>query len=276
MPPELAVEKVADGRVHVRGGGRNGWTAELSVVGFEDDSRWWLTRVDWAWRVDGSQESSQFTPEERQQILDIANLEVLAPRPIPQERQRQTADSGHTVVDSPLVRIHNFLQHLSLTYQLEVLFTQAVTLSQSRWRGNLLVDIDRSKKNLRLRYWRYVLAAVDVAHYSRPRQPQQASAPTQTAVGRRSQAAASGPRGTPVGGTLLLSIAETKSPLNAIEHILRDVVTTDLEPVDRILRLQIGMEWQVGEAGTGGGLKLNDLMDLAPLKLVSGRFDNTR
>lgn len=151
VPPELVIEKVEDGRVHVRGGGPNGWLAQLSVVGFEEDSRWWLTGVEWGWRVDGTRQAKEFIPEERQQILDVANMEVLVPRPLP-DNLKPNVDQ--VTIDAPLVRIHNFLQHLSLTYQLEVLFSQAVALIQSRWRGNLLVDVDRVKKELRIRYWR--------------------------------------------------------------------------------------------------------------------------
>jgi mediator of RNA polymerase II transcription subunit 14 len=148
VPPELVIEKVTDGRVHVRGGGPNGWIAQLTVVAFGDDSRWCLTGVEWAWQADGSRQAIEFTTGERQGILQIANTDVLNPREIP-EAVKETAG----IVDSPLVRICNFLQHLSLTYQLEVLFTQAVALSQSRWRGNLMADVDRMKKELRLRYW---------------------------------------------------------------------------------------------------------------------------
>ncbi len=42
---------------------------------------------------------------------------------------------------------------MSLAYQLEVLYSQALTMTQGRWRGQLQVEIDRTKKELRLRYW---------------------------------------------------------------------------------------------------------------------------
>lgn len=45
-------------------------------------------------------------------------------------------------------------EHLSLTYQLEVLFAQAMALSREKWRGNLLVEIDRKNKRLTFKYWR--------------------------------------------------------------------------------------------------------------------------
>lgn len=258
VPPELVVEKVADGRVHVRGGGPNGWVAQLSVVGFEDDSRWWLTGVEWAWGVEGSRQPKTFTHDERQQILDLANIDVLAPRPLPDDKVKENADSettASTPVDSPLVRVYNFLQHLSLSYQLEVLFSQALVLGQGRWRGQLLVDVDRTKKELRLRYWIRQRAV-------------QPTGPTQAAVGKRAQppSALSGARTTTiVGGTLTFSLGESKTPINEAERVLREVAACGVQPVDRVVRLEIGVKWEVGDIGIGGGLKLNDAMDASAL-----------
>ncbi len=45
------------------------------------------------------------------------------------------------------------IEHLSLAYQLEELCSQAVSLSQGKWRGQLLVDMNRDKKILSLKYW---------------------------------------------------------------------------------------------------------------------------
>jgi mediator of RNA polymerase II transcription subunit 14 len=56
--------------------------------------------------------------------------------------------------------------------------------------------------------------------------------------------------------------------MSEAERVLREVVTAGMVPVDRVLRLEIGMKWEVGEAGVGGGLKANEAMDLSPLKLV--------
>jgi mediator of RNA polymerase II transcription subunit 14 len=74
----------------------------------------------------------------------------------------------------------------------------------------------------------------------------------------------------------MLSIAESKTPISEAERVLREVVTAGMTPVDRVLRLEIGMKWEVGEVGVGGGLKVNEPMDLSPLKLVSwnSRFFN--
>jgi mediator of RNA polymerase II transcription subunit 14 len=131
----------------------------------------------------------RFSLEERQHILDMANFEVLPTRlvdgkktvPLTQRTVETSAGTPVTAgrvavakvgvsqikVDAPLSRLHNFLrrsslhhrvmltftEHLSLSYQLEVLCSQAVALSQGRWRGNLMIDMDRQKKQLRIKYW---------------------------------------------------------------------------------------------------------------------------
>lgn len=44
-------------------------------------------------------------------------------------------------------------EYLSLSYQLETLLSQALALANGRWRGQLIVEMDRSQKVLRLKYW---------------------------------------------------------------------------------------------------------------------------
>ncbi|KAL7420323.1 mediator complex subunit [Cryptotrichosporon argae] len=233
VPSELVVDRVADGRVYVS---TTIWRAELTVVGFEADSRWWLTNVEWLWKeADGA--GGTYGQQERQAILDMVNMEVLEPR---------EAEDGQT--DSPLVRVYNFIQHLSLTCQLETLFTQAMTLSQGKWRNQLAVEIDRKTKQLRLRYW------------LRPRPP---AAPQTSAVGKRTAA----PRGPLVGGVLTLVIAESTVPVKNAEWILRRIANGNVLPSDRTLHLEIAIKWQVGEAGAGSGLKAGDTMDSSILRL---------
>lgn len=236
LPPNVVVDKVADGRAYVRGGGDAGWRAQLTVAGFDDDARWWLTGVEWEWTAKGQKKG--FAPEERQQILDLVNKDILEPRPIPEGKE------GH--VDAPLVRVSNFLLHLSLSYQLEVLFTQALTLSQQTYRNQLLVDIDRTKKELQLRYW------------VRPRQ---------AAPGQKRPAAA--PNTPVVGGVIVFAITESKAPISDAQQLLMEVSAGGDVPVDRPVALDMSVRWTVGEAGTGGGLKAGNAMDASLLRIVS-------
>ncbi|KAL0240364.1 hypothetical protein I308_106615 [Cryptococcus tetragattii IND107] len=275
FPPELMVEDVKDGRMYARG---DGWRAELTVVGFEDTSRWWLTGVEWGWKakekgVDdpGGRVIQKFTGEERQGILDIANGEVLPPRGLLDEKSEMEVDTAVTedphvkkselvdivkkTVDAPLVRVYNFLQHLSLSYQLEVLFTQAIALSQGKWRGQLIPEMDRENKTLRLKYWLR----------ERPVQVQRqdstsnkrSQAPTTLATSRQPM----------VGGIIHISLAEKTTPRSELDNLLSDIACGGLVPSERVLKLELGVKWVVDEAGVGGGLKVGDVMDNSVLHL---------
>lgn len=107
VPPDLVVDRVADGRVYVRGGGENGWVAQLSLEGFEDDSKWWLCGFEWAWKVDGAETPKPFTTPELNQILAMCNNEILVPQEV--QGQDKEGDAG-AKVDAPLVRVYNFLR----------------------------------------------------------------------------------------------------------------------------------------------------------------------
>ncbi|CAK9786479.1 hypothetical protein CC85DRAFT_270293 [Cutaneotrichosporon oleaginosum] len=257
VPPDLVVERVADGRVYARGGGENGWIAQLSLEGFEEDSKWWLCGFEWAWKVDGAESPKPFSTPELNQILAMCNHEVLAP----QEGEGDNVDEGDAnadkaKVDAPLVRVYNFLQHLSLAYQLEVLYSQALAMTQGRWRGQLQVEIDRTKKELRLRYWiRQRTQAPPVAAPGVKRPPQ---APTVSSVNNQRPM---------VGGTLTFTLAEATSPMSEAERVLREVAVCGAEPADRTVRFELGIKWEVGEAGTGGGLKAGEAMDASGLKI---------
>ncbi|WWC85678.1 uncharacterized protein L201_000544 [Kwoniella dendrophila CBS 6074] len=315
LPPDLRVEGISDGQVYLTGGGKNGWKARMTIVGFGQDSKWWLTGVEWGWRYrqkgvddpggnnnnltnEGEGGGKKFEGEDRQSILDLANLEVLPPREVeiddPQiQNQEKDATKGDTqadetktaiaapdettitksveaeteerkakIVDAPLVRIYNFLQHLSLSYQLEILFTQAMALSHGKWRNQLRVEIDRESKTLRLKYW------------IRPRPvtvPQQQAA----AVGKRPAASVSvGSARTPlVGGILSVSLAEASISSNGVETMLDNISSGGLLPSERVLDLQLSLKWEVGELGAGGGLRVGDVMDGLSMQMDSSALD---
>lgn len=112
VPPDLGVERIADGRVYVRGGGDNGWVAQLSLQSFEEDSKWWLCGFEWAWKVDGADAPKPFSTPELNQILAMCNQEVLAPQEIEGDKEKEgdaNADA-EAKVDAPLVRVYNFLR----------------------------------------------------------------------------------------------------------------------------------------------------------------------
>jgi mediator of RNA polymerase II transcription subunit 14 len=118
LPAELFIESVRDGKVYFGAGGEHGWKAHMTVVGFGegDDARWWLTGVEWGWKAaqrgtDDPGGARKLSGDERQQILDVVNHEILPPRPVP---DTDDMDSDTEKVDSPLVRLFNFLREYGL------------------------------------------------------------------------------------------------------------------------------------------------------------------
>lgn len=122
-------------------GGKGQWHAEISLTGFGTgmQGRYWLTGVEWGWRIAGEdgRESlgKRFKGNERQQILDLVNREILPPEDAGHDPSSVlTADAktgvelGNTpqpgdteqletkapaVVDAPLVRLVNFIRELA-------------------------------------------------------------------------------------------------------------------------------------------------------------------
>jgi mediator of RNA polymerase II transcription subunit 14 len=140
VPPDIRIDKIQDGRAYVTGG-KGQWHAEISLTGFGTgmQGRYWLTGIEWGWRTagdDGKQSmGKRFKGNERQQILDLVNREILPPEDAGHDPSSMlTADAktgvelGNTpqpgiteqletkapaVVDAPLVRLVNFIRKLA-------------------------------------------------------------------------------------------------------------------------------------------------------------------
>lgn len=138
VPPDIRVEKIKDGRAHIIGGNGD-WRAELSLTGFGtgDQGRWWMTGLEWNWKsrvkrsdslTPGRSTGKRFKGNERQQILDMVNREVLpgeiplgdaagasGPPPVIASgsagdgAEKKDAQVGQRV-DAPLVRLVNYIR----------------------------------------------------------------------------------------------------------------------------------------------------------------------
>ena len=279
LPPDLVVKGVRDGKVYVEHGGEYGWKAEMTTVGFGegDDGRWWLTGVEWGWRTGqkGSEEPmrvQKLSQEERTRIIEIVNSQVLMPKPVPKSKAKLNLDKP--VVDAPLIRLYNFLresssaatcqkqeltlEHLSLSYQLETLFSQAFEISGGKWRNHLLVEMDRQAEVLKARYWN---------------RPRPAPSTTQTASSSKRPAPTTSlgaPRTPLIGGIISIKLEETQRSEGGIQDIMQHINSGSTEPSERALNLHLNVKWEVGEIGAGGGLKAGDAMDARVLDIVSG------
>nr|ODN88985.1 hypothetical protein L203_02391 [Cryptococcus depauperatus CBS 7841] len=272
LPPELVIEDIRDGKLYAKG---DTWKATLTLTDFTDAGRWWLTGLEWGWKekekgVDDPGGSGQkalgyksFKGEERQMIMDIAN-KILMPRETSIPKEKST-DEGTTspdvqtkgnvykkrIIDAPLVRLYNFLQHLSLSYQLETLFSQAIVLAQGKWRTQLIPELDREKKTLRIKYWLR----------ERPSQPVSRQEPAAVSKNTKSSTDITILRQPLFGGLISISLAESTTFPSSLQSTLADISTGDLTSNERVLRLRLAINWTVGEAGVGGGFKNGDVMD---------------
>lgn len=75
-----------------------------------------------------------------------------------------------------------------------------------------------------------------------------------------------------VGGTLRISLSEAAASEAGIEDLMRGLMSGGSEPSERVVKLQLGVKWEVGEGGVGGGLKVGDAMDTSSLELVRCRY----
>jgi mediator of RNA polymerase II transcription subunit 14 len=72
-----------------------------------------------------------------------------------------------------------------------------------------------------------------------------------------------------VGGTLHVSLEEDHRVQDQAHQLLTDVRSDDAVPAERLLRLKLGVKWEVGELGEGGGWKFGDALDSTHLEAVS-------
>lgn len=126
VPPDIRIDKIKDGRAYIVGG-KGEWRIELSLTGFGtgDQSRWWLTGLEWDWRnrVKGAEGTNtagagrRFKGNERQEILDTINREVLPAPDVssislqpPDTDSKGGKEDSPSNADAPLVRLVNFIR----------------------------------------------------------------------------------------------------------------------------------------------------------------------
>ncbi|KAG5652470.1 hypothetical protein H0H81_004878 [Sphagnurus paluster] len=129
----------------------------------------------------------------KRHITDEADGRLAFYLPLPNEIQVQgdippRPQLPEGVVDTPLVRIFNFLQMMSLSYQLEILWYQAERMRSLGWADYLTVQMSPNRKVMKASYW--IRQA--------PPQPgrQRFKLPT-------------------LGGTITISIVEANGPIQA-------------------------------------------------------------
>jgi mediator of RNA polymerase II transcription subunit 14 len=70
-----------------------------------------------------------------------------------------------------------------------------------------------------------------------------------------------------LGATLTVAIGEMEDVRTGAEEIRQAIAECDSIPSERLLRLELKVKWEIGEAGAGGGWKAGEIRDEASLRL---------
>ena len=104
----------------------------------------------------------------------------------------------------------------------------------------------------------------------RPR-PAQLQSQVTVAVGKRSAQSSllGAPRAPLVGGVISISLVESPaSEKEESQDLLREITSSGFVASERVIKMEKGVRWEVGEAGVGDGSKPGDAMDSPQLILV--------
>ncbi|EJD37524.1 MED14-domain-containing protein [Auricularia subglabra TFB-10046 SS5] len=162
VPIEMSSYTVADGRVsfHVP----NLFHASVCLRGARPDDGWFFVGVEFDLTVSGDITATQEFPRAppgplKQMITDEADgrLGLYIPKPvdpnIPPDQVPPQPELAPGTVDAPLSRLYNYLQMMSLSYQLEILCYQAIRLRSLGWADYLKVEMSQDRKTLTATYW---------------------------------------------------------------------------------------------------------------------------
>ncbi|THG95558.1 hypothetical protein EW026_g6123 [Hermanssonia centrifuga] len=178
IPCEMANYRIADGRVHFVI--PKLFEASMCLKGAQKDEGWFFVDIEFLFTVGGDPTGMQDFPRHptgvlRRHIADEADNRLafyLPPPPnqipLPESETPPRPQLPEGVVDAPLVRLFNFLQMMSMSYQLEILWYQAERLRSLGWADYLAVDMSNDRKTLTISYWMYdaiLLHSYHISHF---------------------------------------------------------------------------------------------------------------
>ncbi|KII92020.1 hypothetical protein PLICRDRAFT_103790 [Plicaturopsis crispa FD-325 SS-3] len=264
VPVEMAHHEIADGRVHFSV--PKLFDASLCLRGAQKGDGWFFVRATFPITVGGDLTGMQEFPREptgilRRHITDEADARLAFYLPLPADYvqppgveipPRPQLPDG--VVDTPLVRVFNFLQMMSMSYQLEILWYQAQRMRSLGWADYLTIEMTNTRKTLTASYW------------VRPPLPPGRPAPRSSLP--------------QLGGTLTISIVESHSPPQTGGGPARspkDRVMAELQqkaklggrrPSDEVEGLKFEVRWEPSKGALGVAVSPADaVMDPATLSI---------
>ncbi|KAG1762429.1 mediator complex subunit MED14-domain-containing protein [Suillus occidentalis] len=163
IPVEMSQHRIANGLVHFSV--PKLFETAICLIGAEKNDGWFFVSVKFLITVGGDLTGMQEFPSEptgvlRRHIADEADLRMARYLPLPDKPEfapnpedppRPQLPEG--TVDAPLVRLYNFLQMMSMSYQLEILCYQAQRMRSLGWAEFLKVEMRDGRKTLAVSYW---------------------------------------------------------------------------------------------------------------------------
>ncbi|OAX41796.1 MED14-domain-containing protein [Rhizopogon vinicolor AM-OR11-026] len=237
IPVEMSQHRIANGRVHFTV--PKLFETAICLRGAEKNDGWFFVSVKFLITVGGDLTGVQEFPSEptgvlRRHIADEADLRMACYLPFPDKPEfapnpedppRPQLPEG--AADAPLVRLFNFLQMMSMSYQLEILCHQAQRMRSLGWADFLKVEMRDGRKTLAVSYW------------MRPPQPTISGLPPNRV------------KPPPHGGTLTISIVEdidkkaARSPMaRMLAELQRSSKLGDMRPSDEVENLQFDVKWE--------------------------------
>ncbi|EJD03366.1 MED14-domain-containing protein [Fomitiporia mediterranea MF3/22] len=250
IPIEMSQFRIEDGRAHFIV--PNLFETSLSLRGAKKDDGWFFVHVEFLYTVGGDLTDVQDFPRRptgdlKRHIAEEADgrLAYYLPLPVdpnvPPELQpplRPELPAG--TVDTPLVRLFNFLQMMSLSYQLEILFFQAQRLRALGWRDYMSLERSRDGKSFTASYW----VRTQTDNSARPGFQQRMRIP-------------------PIGGSVTVSLVEThispragggpdRSPKERILAKLQlDGKLRGSRPSDEVETFRVVVKWEPTKGALG-------------------------
>ncbi|KAJ7690643.1 MED14-domain-containing protein [Mycena rosella] len=274
IPVEMAQHRIADGRVYFTV--PNLFETSLCLRGGLKEDGWFFVHVEFLITVGGDLTGIQDFPRSptgfmKRHITDEADAQLAFYLPLPAD---QVPPPGVTVpprpqlpegvVDTPLVRVFNFLQMMSLSYQLEILWYQAERMRSLGWADYLSVNMSDNRKSFVASYWlsRDSRPAIAANTYGRPR--------TKLPL---------------LGGTLTISIVEAKplpqargparSPkARVLAELQQRSKLGTLRPSDEVEGLKFEVRWEPAKGALGAVISPDIPEDLLVINVADLNFES--
>ncbi|KAF8621558.1 hypothetical protein AX15_007725 [Amanita polypyramis BW_CC] len=251
VPVEMAQHCIDDGRVYFTV--PKLFEASVCLRGAEKHDGWFFVHVEFLINIGGGLTSLQEFPRTptgilKRHITDEADnqlakfVQYSSEDQVPVVELPAKPQLPDGVADAPLVRLYNFMQMMSLSYQLEILWYQGERMRSLGWADYLSVRMSPDRKTLIASYWTRPPPSITIR--VRNKLPLQ-------------------------GGTLTICIAEARDlvqggPLRSpkarvIAKLERASKLGNMRPSDEVEGLKFDVRWEPAQGALGVQLPTGSL-----------------